>query len=102
MKIKKSDRVVVIYGKDRAKTGSVEKVIPKKNRVVIAGINIAKKHVKPSRNNPKGGIVDQAQPFDVSNVKLICPKCNKATRVGFRIINNEKKRICRKCHEIID
>jgi len=102
MKIKKGDKVLLITGKDRTKTGKVEKVIPKKNKLVVTGLNMIKKHIRPSQNSPKGGIVDQAAPFSISNVKLICPKCNKPARVGFKTIDKDKKRVCKKCSEIID
>ena len=102
MKIRKGDKVTIICGKDRDKTGTIERVIPKKNRVVVTGLNMIKKHIRPSRNNPKGGVVDQAAPIDISNVKLVCPKCNRPTRIGFRLMKDEKKRQCKKCGEIID
>jgi len=100
MKIKKSDKVLIISGKDRGKTGTVEKFVRKENKVVISGINMIKKHLKPTQKQPKGGIVDQASPIDISNIKLICKKCQKPTRVGYRKSKKNKKRICRKCGEI--
>ncbi len=100
MKIKKSDKVLIISGKDRGKTGTVEKVVPKNNKIVVSGINMIKKHLKPTQKQPKGGIVDQAGPIDVSNVKLICKKCQKPTRVGYSNGKRDKKRICKKCGEI--
>lgn len=102
MKIKKGDNVVITKGKDRGKTAEVQQVIPKEGRVVVQGINMIKKHLRPTRNNPKGGIVDQPAPLDASNVKLICPKCQKSTRVGYKTTGDEKHRICKKCQEIID
>ncbi len=102
MKIKEGDNVVITKGKDRGKMGKVQQVIPKENRVVVDSVNMIKKHVKPSRNNPKGGIVDQPAPFDISNVKIICPKCQKPTRVGYKKVDSKKLRICKKCQEIID
>jgi large subunit ribosomal protein L24 len=101
MKIKKGDKVVMIQGKDRGKLSEVERVIPKKNRAVVRGLNMAKKHVRPTQKNPKGGIIDQATPIDVSNLKLICPKCQKATRIGYQNTGDEKNRKCKKCGEII-
>ncbi len=99
MKIKKEDTVLVTSGKYRGKTGKIEKALPKIGKVVISGVNIVKKSTKPSRKNPKGGIIDIALPVDVSNLKLICSKCNKAVRVGYKYISNKKTRYCKKCSE---
>lgn len=101
MKIKKNDNVLVIAGKDRGKTGKVEKVLPRLKKVVITGINMRKKHLRPSKKYPQGGILEFPAPLDISNVKLICPKCNKPTRVGFEKIKDKKERKCKKCQEII-
>ena len=96
--IKKGDEVLVIAGKDKGKKGKVEKVILKKGKVVVAGINILKKHVKPSPKNPAGGIIEFAAPLDVSNVILLCPRCHKPTRIGYKITKDgEKIRVCQKC-----
>ncbi len=102
MKIKKGDKVVVIAGKYRAKTGKVIKVIPKEKKVIVEGVNLVKKHIKPKREGEKGQIIQTPAPIDVSNVKLLCPKCGKATRVGYKIVFDENKkrqkiRICKKC-----
>lgn len=99
MKIKKLDNVLVTSGKYKGKTGKVEKALPKAGKVLVPGVNILKKHTKPSKKNPKGGIIEITAPIDVSNVKLICPKCNKATRVGYKLIQNKKTRYCKKCSE---
>jgi large subunit ribosomal protein L24 len=101
MKIKKGDKVLITTGKDRGKTGKVERVVPKKEAVIVSGMNIIKKHLRPTRNQPKGGIVEQAAPINISNVKLICSKCQKPARVGYKKISGEKKRICKKCQEVI-
>ena len=101
MKIKKGDKVVMIQGKDRGKVAEVEQVISKKNRAVVRGLNMIKKHIRPTQKNPKGGIVDQAAPVDISNLKLICPKCQKATRIGYQNTKGEKNRKCKKCGEMI-
>jgi large subunit ribosomal protein L24 len=101
MKIKKNDAVLIISGKYKGKTGKVEKSMPKNNKVIISGVNIAKKHTKPTRKNPKGGIIEINVPIDVSNVMLICPKCNKKTRIGNKWINKRKIRYCKKCNEEI-
>jgi large subunit ribosomal protein L24 len=101
MKIRKNDTIEILQGKDKGKTGQVEKVFPKKNKILVAGINIVKKHVKPTKKMPQGGLVDWPLPFDISNAILICPKCNKKTRVAYKLINNKKVRICKKCKNTI-
>lgn len=101
MKIKKGDTVLILSGKDRGKTGKVEKVLPKKKKVIVDGINIIKKHVRPRKQKQKGEIVEVPAPFDVSNAKLICPKCNKPARVGYKMVDDKKIRICKKCREKI-
>jgi len=101
MKIKKGDEVIITIGKDSGKRGKVEKILPKKNKVVVGGLNIYKKHLKARGQNKQGGIIDIVKPVAVSNISLICPKCNKPTRVGYRIEGNDKIRICRKCDQAI-
>lgn len=103
MNIKKGDVVKVLTGKDLGKKGKVLKVLPKENRVIVEGINRAKKHQRPTRAIPQGGILQVESPMNVSNVMLLCTKCNKPTRVGKKILDNEKKvRVCKKCGEILD
>jgi len=97
MKIKKGDQILVISGKYRNKRGGVLKAFPKERKIVVERVNLVKRHQKPKRTGEKGQIVEVPLPIDVSNVKLICPKCGKATRVGRKIINNKKYRICKKC-----
>jgi len=103
MKILKGDNVLVISGKDRAKTGKVLKALPKVGRVVVDGVNIAKKSQRPRQQGQKGQIVSLPKSINVSNVKLICPKCGKAARVGYKVTQaaegKEKKtmRVCKKC-----
>ena len=97
MKIKKGDRVVVLQGKDRGKEGVVMRALPSKGKVIVEGVNIAKKHQKPTRATMQGGIIDKDMPLDVSNVALLCPK-DGATRVGYKLTEGgDKARICRKC-----
>ena len=97
MKLRKGDRVKVISGKDLGKDGVIMRVLPEKNRVIVEGVNVAKKHQKPSRATMQAGIIDKDMPIDASNVALICGTCG-ATRVGFRFDTSGKKiRICRKC-----
>ena len=98
LKLKKGDRVQVLQGKDRGKTGDITRVLPAKNKVIVDGINVAKKHQKPTRSTMQGGIIDKEMPMPVSNVAIVCPSCGKPTRVGYRFEpDGTKVRICRKC-----
>lgn len=101
MKVKKGDTVLIILGKDRAKKGKIIQSFPQKERIVVEGINLRKKNVRPKKSGEKGQIVEMPGSISVSNVKIICPKCKKATRVGYKIIKSENKkskaRICKKC-----
>lgn len=101
MKIKNGDTVLIISGKDRDKTGKVTEVFPKDNKIIIEGLNIVKKHVRAKKEGEKGQRVEVPRPLDVSNVKLICPKCKKATRIGHRLLEKTKVRICKKCGQEI-
>lgn len=103
MKIKKNDTVLVIAGKDRGKRGRVRKSLPKKSRVVVDGLNMIKRHSRTSGQARQAGIIEMEAPLDVSNVMLICNKCDKPVRVGYRKMEDGKRvRICRACNEIID
>lgn len=97
MKLKKGDNVLVISGKDVGKTAKVLKSFPKERRILAEGVNIKAKHVKAKRQGEKGQVVKVPTPFDVSNVKVICPKCGKAARLGYKIVGNKKFRVCKKC-----
>lgn len=97
MKIKKGDEVIITKGKDRGKKGKVEKVLHNKNSIVLLGLNIFKRHLKKKDEKNPGGIVEFARPLRVENIALICPKCTKPTRVGYKISGSNKIRICRKC-----
>lgn len=101
MKIKKGDKVKVLLGKDRGKEGKVEFVSGKKERVFVGGVNLYKRHVK-KQGDIQGGIIDIPKSFDISNVALVCPNCNKITRVGYRLDGDTKVRICRKCKKEIN
>ncbi len=90
MKIRKNDSVMVVAGNDRGKTGKVLKVFPKENRVIIEGINIRKRHTKPSQKSPQGGIIEKEAPINASNVMLLDPKSGEPTRIGAQIILDEK------------
>jgi large subunit ribosomal protein L24 len=97
VKIRRNDNVLIIAGKSRGKQGVVQKAMPGEDKVIVTGVNIAKHHLKPSRKNPHGGIIDMAAPINVSNVILICPHCNQPTRVAYKQSGQVKERICRKC-----
>jgi large subunit ribosomal protein L24 len=97
MKVKKGDSVLIIAGKDKGRTGKIMRALPKEMKILVEGINLKKKHVRPKKEGEKGQVVDIPAVFDVSNVKLICPKCGKAVRVGYEIKDDVKKRICKKC-----
>ncbi len=98
MKIRKGDRVQVLTGKDRGKTGTVSRSIPARDKVIVDGVNIAKKHQKPTRSTQQGGIIDKEMPIPVSNVAIVCSSCNKPTRIGYRFeADGTKVRVCRKC-----
>jgi len=97
VKLKKGDRVRVIAGKDLGKDGVIMRVLPAKNKVIVEGINMAKRHQRPTRATMQGGIIDKDMPIHASNVALICGSCG-ATRTGYRLVEGGKKvRICRKC-----
>lgn len=103
MNIKKGDTVLVITGKDAGRKGKVLKVIPKDKRIVVEGINKAKKHQRPSRAIPQGGILQIESPMNVSNVMLLCTKCNKPTRIAKKFLDNGSKvRVCKNCGEVVD
>jgi len=90
MKIKKNDMVMIIAGNDRGKTGKILKVFPKTNKAIIEGINMRKRHTKPTQKNPQGGILEKEAPINVSNVMMLDPKTNEPTRLGAQIILDEK------------
>ncbi len=102
MNIKTGDKVKVIAGKDKGKTGKVVQVLPKLDRVVVEGANILVKHMRPRKQGEKGQKIQLPAPLNVSNVAFICPKCNKQSRIGNKILENGKKvRVCKKCKETI-
>jgi len=101
MKIKKGDTIKIITGKDKGKTGKVLKVLLKKNKILIEGLNLYKKHVRPKREGEKGEIVLVPRPMDVSNIMLVCSSCNQATRIGHRFEAGKKVRICKKCGVVV-
>lgn len=102
LKLKKGDQVLIITGKDRGRRGAIEKVLSRQNKIIVTGVNIAKRHLKPSRKNPHGGIISQPSPMDASNVLIVCPRCDRPTRIGYRILKEKKMRLCRKCQESLE
>ena len=102
MKIIKGDRVVVLAGKDKGAEGVVQKAMPETGKVVVEGVNVAKKHQAPTRSDQQGGIIDKAMPIDASNVAVISPKDGKATRVGYKVLGDGSKiRVCKRTGEEI-
>lgn len=100
--IKKDDRVTILTGKDKGKTGKVLKVLSDKNRVVVEKVNMIKRHARPSQTN-KGGIIEKEGPIHVSNLQVICPKCADPARLGKKVLEDGSRvRVCRKCGEVID
>jgi large subunit ribosomal protein L24 len=97
VKLKKGDEVEVLAGKDLGKRGAVMRVMPAAGKVIVDRVNIAKKHQKPTKATMQGGIIDKEMPLDASNVGLVCDKCRKPTRIGYRFEAGKKIRICRKC-----
>lgn len=102
MRIKKGDTVTVISGKDKGASGSVMRAIPESRKVVVEKIAVAKKAQRPTRENPQGGIISIEMPVHVSTVQLVCPKCSKPTRVGIKVEDGKKTRVCKKCNKTID
>ena len=101
MKIKKGDNVIVIAGSDKGKTGIVQRVYPRLDRVVVEGVNVHKKHKKPTQANPEGAVLDIFAPIHVSNVALVDPKTKKATRVGYTEVKGQKVRITKVSKSIV-
>jgi large subunit ribosomal protein L24 len=102
MRIKRGDRVTVISGKDKGTTSVVMKTIPSSRRVIVEKVAVAKKAQRPTRDNPQGGIMSIEKPIDISNVMLVCPQCEKTTRVGVEVRDGSKIRVCKKCGKDID
>ncbi len=102
-KIRKNDEVMIMLGRDRGKRGKVLTSIPDKDRLIVEGVNMIKKHMRPRGTMRQAGIIEREAPIHVSDVQLICKKCSKPTRVGFLVMDSgDKVRICRKCSEVID
>lgn len=102
--VRRNDNVLVITGKDRGKRGRVLKVLPETNRLIVEGVNMIKRNMKPNPNrNIQGGVVSREAALHASNVQIVCPECGKPTRIGRRILGDGRKvRICRKCEGVVD
>lgn len=101
LKFKVGDKVKITIGKDKGREGTIEKIFPKSSSVLIPGMNIYRKHVK-GQTGQKGGIYEVPRPLSFSKIALVCPKCKKLTRVGFKKDGKEKLRVCKKCKREID
>jgi len=102
LRLRKGDEVVVIAGKDRGERGRVQEVHPRERTVIVAGVNISKRHTKPNpTKNQKGGIVEQPRPLSIGKVMVVCPHCGQPTRVAHRIEDAVKERVCKNCGEAI-
>lgn len=101
MKLRSGDEIKVVLGKDKGKTGKVEKLYPKEDKVLVGGVNQYKRHMKGQYQGQKSEIVTLTKPLPVASIALVCPRCHKVTRVGFEITKTGKDRICRKCGKVI-
>src|ERR1700756_5800641 len=106
MNIKKGDTVLIITGKDRGKQGTVSRALPQVSKVIVEGLNVVKKHVRPQGQTRQGGVIEKAMPIHVSNTMLICTECGEPTRVGHerRTVNDKERsvRVCKKCQKVIE
>jgi len=101
-KIKKNDTVKILTGKDKGKTGKVLTVFPGTGRALVQGLNLVKKHARRTKEDQQGGVIQKESPLHISNLMVVCQKCNKPTRVSFSMLSDgTKTRICRKCKELI-
>lgn len=102
MKVRKDDTVMVLTGKDSGKKGKVHRVLPEESKVIVSGINMIKKHQKPQGTTRQAGIIEREAPINISNVAVICGKCDKPTRIGYRVLaDGSKARFCRACGELL-
>ncbi len=100
--VKKGDKVLISTGKDKGKKGKILRVFPRKERVLIEGLNLIKKNTRPTQKNPQGGIIERESSIHVSNVQLVCSSCGAVTRVGKHETNKGRIRVCKKCKQDID
>lgn len=101
MKIRRNDTVMILTGKDRGKRGTIARVLVKEQRVVVEGVNMAKRHTKPSAKQPQGGVVAFAAPLAISNVMVICGACSKPTRIAMKLTKDGKVRTCKHCQAAV-
>jgi large subunit ribosomal protein L24 len=97
MRLREGDKVMIISGKDTGKESRISRVIPKKNQIIVEGVNTARKHQKARGQTMQGGVIDKDMPIDSSNVMIVCSDCGLPARIGYRIDDNGKQRICRRC-----
>lgn len=103
LRIRKGDAVAVLTGKNKGRSGKVLSVLPSKEEVLIEGLNMTKKHMKPNKKYKQGGIIEKELPIHIAKIMLLCPKCNKPTKIGSVVLDDGKKfRVCKKCKEIVD
>lgn len=100
--VRKGDTVYILTGKDAGKRGKVLQALPSRRKVVVEGVNVVKRHSRPTKALPQGGIVEKEAPIDSSNVMLVCTKCNRPTRVAKKLVDDKYYRACKRCGEIID
>lgn len=102
LRVRKNDTIMVLSGNHKGRKGKVLKVFPKTNRIIVEGVNLIKRHTRPSQKNQKGGIVEKEASINISNVIVICSKCNTPTRIGSKMLEDGKHvRICKKCGEMV-
>lgn len=101
MKLKRKDTIMMMAGRDKGKTAEIERILPQTNQVIAPGLNVVKRHTKPSSRNPRGGILEIAKPVPASKVALVCPACKAPTRIGYQIKGDNKERVCRKCQALV-
>jgi len=101
MKLKKGDEIIVTVGKDKGRKGKIDRVFPKENTILVAGINVFKRHTKRKDDKHPGGIISMPKAMQASKVMLLCPSCGQKTRIGYKILKDEKVRVCRKCEQKI-
>lgn len=102
MHVKKGDTVVVIAGKDKGKRGKVLVALPRKKKVIVEGVNLVKRHMRPTRKISQGGIIEKEAPVAAANVLLYCPRCERPVRAGKKVLPESKVRICKKCGEVLE
>lgn len=101
MKLKTGDKVFVLTGKDKGKTGKIIQVFPKLEKVVVEGVNVFKKHVRANKSGQKGQVIELSAPLYASKVMFYCARCEKPVRLGARVVADKKERICKKCKEVV-